>query len=255
MTDGGADGSAGVADGPPDDGPVTLARAQDVHGEVVLRRRPPATYELVVNGVFAMDTVDVGTEELLATLALDRLDAGPDGGTDGDSDGDGLAVLVGGLGLGFTARRVLADPRTARVVVAELHGVLVDWVRAGLVPPAAGLLDDPRLEVTVGDVRDVVAAAPEGRLDAVLLDVDNGPDFLVHEANDAVYAAPFLAAALARLRPGGVLAVWSASPSAALLAVLAGLSPGAEEVLHDVRREGRAFTYATYLARRAGTQP
>ena len=247
MTDGGADGSAGVADGPPDDGPVTLARAQDVHGEVVLRRRPPATYELVVNGVFAMDTVDVGTEELLASLALDRLDPG--------AGGHGLHVLVGGLGLGFTARRVLADPRTARVVVAELHGVLVDWVRAGLVPPAAGLLDDPRLEVTVGDVRDVVAAAPEGRLDAVLLDVDNGPDFLVHEANDAVYAAPFLAAALARLRPGGVLAVWSASPSAALLAVLAGLAPGAEEVLHDVRREGRAFTYATYLARRAGTQP
>ena len=222
-----------------DDAPTTLARADDAHGEVVLRLRPPATYELVVNGVFAMDTVDVVTEELLATLALDRL------------EGDGFAVLVGGLGLGFTARRVLADPRTARVVVAELHGVLVDWVRAGLVAPAAGLLDDPRLEVAVGDVRDVVAAAPEGTFDAVLLDVDNGPDFLVHEANDAVYAAPFLAAALARLRPGGVLAVWSAAPSPALLGVLRGLAGRAREVLHDVRRDGRTFTYAVYLARPA----
>ena len=222
-----------------DDAPTTLARADDAHGEVVLRLRPPATYELVVNGVFAMDTVDVVTEELLATLALDRL------------EGDGFAVLVGGLGLGFTARRVLADPRTARVVVAELHGVLVDWVRAGLVAPAAGLLDDPRLEVAVGDVRDVVAAAPEGTFDAVLLDVDNGPDFLVHEANDAVYAAPFLAAALARLRPGGVLAVWSAAPSPGLLDVLRGLVDRAQEVLHDVRRDGRTFTYAVYLARAA----
>ena len=222
-----------------DDAPTTLARADDAHGEVVLRLRPPATYELVVNGVFAMDTVDVVTEELLATLALDEL------------DGDRFAVLVGGLGLGFTARRVLADPRTARVVVAELHGVLVDWVRAGLVAPAAGLLDDPRLEVAVGDVRDVVAAAPEGTFDAVLLDVDNGPDFLVHEANDAVYAAPFLAAALARLRPGGVLAVWSAAPSPALLGVLRGLAGRAREVLHDVRRDGRTFTYAVYLARPA----
>ena len=222
-----------------DDAPTTLARADDAHGEVVLRLRPPATYELVVNGVFAMDTVDVVTEELLATLALDEL------------DGDRFAVLVGGLGLGFTARRVLADPRTARVVVAELHGVLVDWVRAGLVAPAAGLLDDPRLEVAVGDVRDVVAAAPEGTFDAVLLDVDNGPDFLVHEANDAVYAAPFLAAALARLRPGGVLAVWSAAPSPGLLDVLRGLVDRAQEVLHDVRRDGRTFTYAVYLARAA----
>lgn len=255
MTDGPAHGATdgatgGAPGGPGGDPPVTLARATDAHGEVALRLRPPATYELVVNGVFAMDTVDVGTEELLATLALDRVTGRVTGrGTGPDADG-GLAVLVGGLGLGFTARRVLADRRVGRVVVAELHGVLVDWTRRGLVAPAAGLLDDPRLEVAVGDVRDVVAAAPEDSFDAVLLDVDNGPDFLVHDGNDAVYAAPFLTAALARLRPGGVLAVWSASPSAALLAVLRGLVADAEEVRHDVRREGRAFTYATYLARR-----
>lgn len=221
-----------------DAAPTTLARAQDAHGELALRLRPPATYELVVNGVFAMDTVDVATEELLASLALDRL------------DGDALCVLVGGLGLGFTARRVLADPRAARVVVAELHGALVDWVRSGVVAPAAGLLGDPRLEVAVGDVRDVVTAAAEGAFDAVLLDVDNGPDFLVHEANGEVYAAPFLAAALARLRPGGVLAVWSAAPAPGLHAVLAALAGDAQEVLQDVRREGRTFTYGIYLARR-----
>ena len=203
--------------------PVTLARGQDEHGEVVLRRRG-AVLELVVDGVFAMDTVDVSTEVELATLALDRLPAAGHGAA-------GLAVLVGGLGLGFTTRHLLADRRVGRVVVAELHPVLVEWVRTGLVPPAAGILDDPRVEVVVGDVRDAVAAAPQDAFDAVLLDVDNGPGFLLHPANAALYAAPFLAAVACRLRAGGVLAVWSADPAPALTSVLADVVGPCEEVL------------------------
>lgn len=233
-----------------DTAPTTLARARDAHGEVVLRCRPPATYELVVNGVFAMDTVDVGTEELLATLALDRV-AAPAGAT---GDG-GRTVLVGGLGLGFTTRRVLADPRVTSVVVAELHGPLVDWTRAGLVPPAAGLLDDPRVQVVVADVRDVVTGTPPGSLDAVLLDVDNGPDFLVHDGNDALYDVPFLRLAATRLRPGGVLAVWSASPSPRVRSALEEVLGSCDEVLHRVEREGRTFTYALYLAPAAPAAP
>ena len=216
--------------------PVTLARAEDGHGEVVLRRRDDVL-ELVVDGVFAMDSREVATEEALAALALEHLGAPA-----------GLAVLVGGLGLGFTTRRVLADPRVGRVVVAELHAVLVDWVRDGLVAPAAGLLDDPRVEVAVGDVRDTVAAAPPASFDAVLLDVDNGPGFLVHAANADVYAAPFLALAAARLRPGGVLAVWSADPAPELHRVLRESVGPTREVLREVAREGRRFTYAIYLA-------
>ncbi|WP_088281608.1 hypothetical protein [Kineosporia sp. A_224] len=229
-----------------DTAPTTLARARDAHGEVVLRRRPPATYELVVNGVFAMDTVDVATEELLATLALERAAA---------AGGDGRTVLVGGLGLGFTTRRVLADPEVTSVVVAELHGPLVDWTRAGLVPPAAGLLDDPRVQVVVADVRDVVIGSPPASLDAVLLDVDNGPDFLVHDGNGALYDAPFLRLAATRLRPGGVLAVWSASPSPRVRAALEEVLGSCDEVLHLVEREGRTFTYALYLAPAAPAPP
>jgi spermidine synthase len=217
--------------------PVTLARAQDEHGEVALRRRG-AVLELVVDGVFAMDTVDASTEAELAALALDRL----------PTSTQRIAVLVGGLGLGFTTRHVLADPRVGRVVVAELHAVLVEWVRAGAVPPAAGLLDDPRVEVVVGDVRDTVEAAPRAAFDAVLLDVDNGPGFLVHARNAAVYAAPFLATVASRLRPGGVLAVWSADPAPTLRDVLADVVGPCEEVLRSLTRDGRALTYATYVA-------
>ncbi len=223
--------------------PTTLARARDAHGELALRVRAGGVLELVVDGVFAMDTVDARTEELLATLALDRL------------AGDRLAVLVGGLGLGFTTARVLADRRVHRVVVAELHADLVGWVRGGLVPPATGILDDPRVEVAVGDVRDVVAGAPAGAFDAVLLDVDNGPGFLVQAANEAVYAAPFLAVAAGRLRTGGVLAVWSADPSPALRSTLAAVVGRCEETVHVVRREGRTLTYAIYLARCGSSEP
>lgn len=227
---------------PPDRPPVTLARADDGAGEVVLRRRADVL-ELVVDGVFAMDSLEVGTEEALADLALAQLCDGP---------ASGLTVLVGGLGLGFTTRRVLADPRVGRVLVAELHGALVAWVRGGLVEPAAGLLDDPRVEVTAGDVRDVVAAAPPGSVDALLLDVDNGPGFLVHAANAGVYAAPFLSLAADRLRPGGVLAVWSADPAPRLHRVLRDCVGPTREVLHEVEREGRRCTYATYLATAPG---
>jgi len=238
VTSGRDGGTGGAGRGRSHAGPpVTLARSQDEHGEVALRRRGEVL-ELVVGGVFAMDTVDVSTEVELATLALARL----------PRRRSGLAVLVGGLGLGFTTRHVLADPRVGRVVVAELHAVLVEWVRTGLVPPAAGLLDDPRVEVAVADVRDTVAAAPQASFDAVVLDVDNGPGFLVHAANAAVYAAPFLAAVADRLRPGGVLAVWSADPAPALRTVLADVVGPCEELLRTVVRDGRTLTYATYVA-------
>jgi spermidine synthase len=229
-----------TAGGAADEPPVTVARADGATGELALRRRG-AVLELVVDGVFAMDTVDTRTEEALADLALARLPADRP-----------LTVLVGGLGLGFTTRRLLADARVARVVVAELHGVLVEWVRAGLVEPAAGLLADPRVEVVVRDVRDVVAAAAPGSLSAVLLDVDNGPGFLVHAGNAALYQAPFLATAAARLAPGGVLAVWSADLAPDLARTLADTVGACTEVLGTVERDGRTLTYATYLAIRPG---
>jgi spermidine synthase len=221
-------------------GSRVVAHADDGIAELaLLRRRTPGddVLELVVDGVFAMDTEQTDTEEALATLALEQL------------GGDDLRVVVGGLGLGSTTAAVLADPRVTRVDVVELHAPLVEWLREGRVPAARGLFDDPRLHVTVADVADAVPALPPASVDALLLDVDNGPGFLVHPGNTRVYAAPFLTAAARVLRSGGVLGVWSAEPSTELALVLERTCGSCEEVLLDVTRHGRTFTYAVYLAR------
>jgi spermidine synthase len=222
------------------DGSRVVVRADDGIAELaLLRRRAPTgdVLELVVDGVFAMDTEQTETERALAGLALDQLGS------------DDLHVVVGGLGLGYTTATLLADPRVTRVDVVELHAPLVRWVREGLVPPARGLLDDPRVHVRIGDVADAVPELPPSSVDALLLDVDNGPGFLVHPGNTRVDAAPFLSAAARVLRPGGVLGVWSAEASAELALVLERTCGSCEEVLLDVDREGRTFTYAVYLAR------
>ncbi|GAA4752980.1 spermidine synthase [Modestobacter marinus] len=226
-----------------DDGLVELGRASGAHGEVVLRRRThpdgTAVTELIVDGVFAMDDVDTATERALATEALARC------------PGERLRVLVGGLGLGWTAATALADPRVAEVDVAELQGPLVEWAGRGLLPVLPA--DDPRLALHVIDVADHLAASP-GRYDAALLDVDNGPGFLVHRTNAGLYSPAGLTTAIAALRVGGVLAVWSSDPAPQLADRLAGL-PGVADVEHlalPVERDGRRFDYAIVLARRAG---
>ncbi len=236
--------------GPGPDGPgtgrVVVARATDEHAELALARRGDVV-ELVVDGVFAMDTVDTGTERALAQRALDLLAA-----TRGPAAP--ARVLVGGLGLGFTVATLLADDRVGRVHVVELHAALVGWARQGLLPLSASALGDPRVTVTVADVLDVVPGLPAASLDAVLLDVDNGPGFLIHQRNAAVYRSTFLAAAARTLTPGGVLAVWSADRSEPLADALRGLDglSSVVEVPLEARRDGRTFAYALYLAARGG---
>src|SRR5919106_1272482 len=142
--------------------PETIARADGVSGEVVLRRRAAenapepereTVYELIVNGVFLMDTADVSTERLLADAVLDRHEAP-------------RRVLVGGLGLGVTLRALLADVRVEHIDVVEIEPVLVDWLRTGLVPGVEVVLADPRVQVVVADIRDAVRGAAGGRSDA-----------------------------------------------------------------------------------------
>jgi spermidine synthase len=198
----------------------------DEAAEVVVRVRADGATELRVNGVFVMDDVETSSERLLAELVLDV---------------GAREVLVGGLGLGYTAQTLLAGD-VERLVVAELHAGVVAAVRAGAGAGPA-VLDDPRCTVAVGDVRDVVAAQPDACLDAVLLDVDNGPDFLVHETNAAVYAADGLADAARVLRPGGTLAVWSMADSAPLRARLAALLDDVRAVAVPVDLQGRSEHY------------
>lgn len=229
-----------------------LGRATGATGEVVLRRRPdPASgsdlVELVVGGVLVMDDGDASTERLLASAALELL------GADARAAPGGWRVLVGGLGLGFTLAQVLADPRVAEAVVAELEPSVVAWVRQGLVPATAGVLADPRASTVVGDVADALRAAPPASLDAVLLDVDNGPGFLVAPANARLYDDDGLAAAAAVLTPGGVLAVWCSHDPAALAdtaRAVAGITD-VRVLRRVVEREGRELEYWLVVGRRA----
>ena len=192
-----------------------------------LRRRDDGALELRVNGVFVMDDLETSSERLLAHEAIDH----------GAHD-----VLVGGLGLGFTLRELLGSADVDRVVVAELHGEIVQWMRDGTVP-GADLLADPRTDVVVGDVRDVVAAQPLASLDAIVLDVDNGPDFLVHDENAAAYRSDFIATCAARLRADGRLAVWSMADSADLRDVLAASFSQVSAVAVPVDLQGRDERY------------
>ena len=217
--------------------PETIARGDGVLGELVLRRRSadPPVYELIVNGVFLMDSAETATERLLSEAVLRR-------------SVEPRRVLVGGLGLGYTLQALLDDRRVEWIDVIEIESLLVDWWRADLVPGVAALLSDKRVHVTIDDVAASLAAAEPASYDAALLDVDNGPDFLVHQRNATVYQADVLSSAARAVRPGGILAVWSAAPAAALAARLAAVAARVEEVTADVVREGRPLTYHLYLA-------
>jgi spermidine synthase len=219
-----------------------LGRAGGVLGEVVLRERAGEAgpvHELILNGTFLMDTAETTTERLLASTVLVR-------------HHDPRRVLVGGLGLGCTLAELLDDPRVRRVAVVEIEPVLVGWLRAGLVPGAERLLGDPRVRVEVADVREWLAAGVDDPYDAVLLDVDNGPGFLVHQRNAAVYEPAGLADAARALRPGGLLAVWSADEAPRLRAALADAVGPTEMVHRRVRRQGRELDYYLYVAARSG---
>jgi spermidine synthase len=223
---------------------VEVARAESPRGEIVLRERrdpdaganAPAVLELRVNGVFVMDTLETGSERGLATAALKHVE-------------NPRNVVVAGLGLGFTMHEVLADTRVERVVVVELEDALVQWMRDGTVPHGPTYLADDRVSVMATDIRVAMAEATPAAYDLVLLDVDNGPGFLVHDANEAVYQRDFLAQVRRCLRPGGAVVVWSAAESPTLQAELREVFGNAVAVPYDVRLQSRDEQYWVYLAR------
>ena len=196
---------------------TTIARAESPRGEVVLRRRSrDGALELRVNGVFVMDSRVTVSERGLATLALARLAQARSAKTAGP-----VSVLIGGLGLGYTLVEFAASPMVGDVVVAEIEPALVDWHASGLVPHTVEIMRSPAVRVVVRDVREVVAAQPAGSLDAIVLDVDNGPGFLVYGDNAPIYRPEFLARCREALADEGVLVVWSAAPASELQDALA----------------------------------
>ena len=142
-----------------------------------------------------------GSEEALAVRTCERLHRRPD-----------PRLLIGGLGMGFTLRAALASlGPDAEVVVAELVPAVVAWARGPMAALFAGCLDDPRVTLAEGDVG-LQIAERAARYDAILLDIDNGPNGQTRESNDTLYSARGLAAARLALREGGILSVWSANP-------------------------------------------
>ncbi|WP_156679766.1 spermidine synthase [Sphingomonas profundi] len=207
-------------------------------GQLRLIRRG-RDHMIMLGGNELMSSRLSGSEEALATLGC------------GDAPADGR-ILIGGLGMGFTLRAALAllGP-AARITVAEIVPEVIAWGRGPLADLFAGSLDDPRVALATGDVAVPIRAA-RGAWDAILLDVDNGPDGLVRAANDGLYGAAGLAAARAALRPGGTLAVWSSAPDPRFTRRLeaAGFAVRPQEVRANGARGGAR--HIIWLARTPG---
>ncbi|MDB5684555.1 MAG: methyltransferase domain protein [Sphingomonas bacterium] len=178
-----------------------------------------------------------GSEEALATMTCDRL-----------YGRRAPHLLIGGYGMGFTLRAALRTlGADGRVTLVELVPEIIDWARGPMQELMAGCLDDPRVTLVAGDAVDLIAQA-RGTYDAILLDVDNGPDGLTRNGNDRLYSARGLAAARAALKRGGVLAVWSAAQDNAFKKRLIDAGFGVEEVAVAARSNGKGPRHVIWFA-------
>lgn len=182
--------------------PIELIDTADIPGggQLSLRRRGD-DFAIEYGDTQLMVSWVSQSEQALATLAWQRVSK------------VNAQLLIGGLGMGFTLVAALAAlPADASVVVSELVPKVLDWAKGPLAHLFGNTLGDPRLSVIICDVHDLIAGSPD-RFDAILLDVDNGPDGLINLANDRLYSVGGLKLAYAALRPGGVLAIWSGYPA------------------------------------------
>jgi spermidine synthase len=203
--------------------------------ELRLKRRG-SEFSIMLGTNELMNSRLSGSEEALARLSCAKIRGRPRPN-----------ILIGGLGMGFTLRAALAElPPDAAVVVAELVPAVVAWARGPMAELFAGCLDDRRVEIREADVADEIGSG-KSAYDAILLDVDNGPDGLSRDENDRLYSMPGLAAARAVLRPGGVLAVWSAHPDRGFVTRLKRSGLEVEEVATRARGK-RGARHVIWLA-------
>lgn len=213
-----------------------ISTAQIPGGEELRLFRRGGDFMIMLGGNELMSSRQSGSEEALALMTIERL-----------RDAKTAHLLIGGYGMGFTLRAALgALGPEARVDVAELVPEIIDWARGPMQHLTTGCLDDPRVRIIIGDVADAISAA---RYDAILLDVDNGPDGLTRAENDRLYSSRGLAAAKAALKPGGVLAIWSAWPDAAFTRRLKHAGFNVEESQVRARANGKGARHVIWFAR------
>lgn len=218
----------------------TLDTATIPGGAQPLRlKRRGSEFSIMLGANELMNTRLSGSEEALARLTIKRL-AQPV-----------PRLLIGGLGLGFTLRAALPLLlQQAEVTVAEIVPAVVEWARGPLAHVHGGSLADPRVSIVVDDVGSLIRTARAG-WDAILLDVDNGPEGLSRDGNDALYSASGLAAAHAALAPGGVLSVWSSGPDRRFTTRLRNAGFSVEEISVRAGTTRRGARHVIWLAQKS----
>ncbi|MCZ3387769.1 MAG: spermidine synthase [Actinomycetia bacterium] len=221
-------------------GVISLRRRHDpVSGQVV--------YEAKLDDEFLMSSLFTAAEEEVARLALAEI------------DGDELDVVVGGLGLGYTAHTVLADPRVRSLVVVDALAEVIGWHHRHLLPLGEALTSDSRCRVVHADFFALAAGdgfdtdVPGRQFDAVIVDIDHSPRELLHPSHAGFYEPAGIARLAGHLRPGGMFSLWSNDPpdaeyEAALKAVFTDVR--SEVVTFDSALQGREATNTVYVARR-----
>lgn len=223
-------------------------------GPLSLRRRhilplKVDVVEIILGDEHLMSSLFTASEVALSKLALDEL------------SGETLDIVVGGLGLGYTAAAALEDPRVSALTVVELLEPVVDWHAAGLLPLDPPLSADPRCTIHLADFfalarsdKGFDPAKPGRQHDAILIDIDHSPDWLLHEQSRDFYSQDGLASLAQHLKPGGIMGLWSdATTYPAFTAHLGQVfdEAWATPVTFDHPVQGTTFTQTVYLARKA----
>lgn len=215
---------------------TTLATCRSPDGAPMVLQQHDGEFFLKVDGVQLMSTTANASEQLMAELACARLP-------------QRARLLIGGLGFGYTLRRVLElCPPGAAVDVAELLPEIVAWNREFLHSVNGALLDDPRVNVHVADVNALIDRAGRRRYDAILLDVDNSPDALVQNDNARLYRRDGLARTKAALEPGGRVVYWSANPDKAFSRALKAIYRRVDCVGAKAYPKARRFSHTLFVA-------
>lgn len=220
---------------------LELDTATTPDGQTLRLKRRGDEFSIMLGTNELMNSRLSGSEEALARLSIERLGHAPS-----------PHILIGGLGMGFTLRAALASlGASGQVTVAELIPSVIAWARGPMAGVFAGSLDDPRVTLREADVLALIRSATS-TYDAILLDVDNGPDGLTVDSNDALYSMAGLASAKRALRPGGVLAVWSSGPDAGFTRRLKQSGLNVEEI--NTRARGkRGARHVIWLATKPRT--